>query len=77
MAEVLVELDDCWTLEHLKEGDLTMSCFLIFCVHVIEVDLFQRVLFSIKDVTVEAHAACSSLTQRPNLLVLCKTGEFL
>ena len=77
MAEVLVELDDCRALEHLQESDFTVSCFLIFRVHVVQVYLFECVLFAVKDVTIQADAASGSLTQRPYLLILGKPSEFL
>ena len=40
VAEIFVELDNCWAFKHLKESDLTMGCFFIFLIHVVKVDFF-------------------------------------
>ena len=77
MAKVFVELNDCRSFEHLEEGDFAMGGLFIFRVHVIEVNLFERVFFAIDDVFEECHLSCSTLTNWSELLILCQACQLV
>ena len=77
MAEILVELDDGRSLQHLEESNLAVGGLLVFRVQIVEINFFKRVLLAVEDVAVQGDAASGTLAERPDFLVLSEPRQLL
>jgi hypothetical protein len=64
VAEVLVKLNNSGTFKHFEERNLSMGSLLFLTIHVVQIDLLQRVLFAVADILVEGDASSGALAER-------------
>ena len=77
MAKVFGKLNDSGSFEHLEEGNFSMGGLLLFSRHVVEVNLFDRILFAIDNAAVQRHTPSSTLAKWSDLLVLGQASHLL
>ena len=77
MAEIFVKLYNRWALEYLKECNFSMGSFFILCIHVIQINLFKCVLFTVNNVFVESDLTCGTLSNWSEFLILSQSCQLV